>query len=180
MEIPGDPIEKLVWDTIYQMIHRPKDLFEVFQRQSIESKDYDILYKERLSNQKEIEKLGEQEHDYYKGKHSDEKRDALVAIVQQQIQSKIVRNRELDTKLDSIVRAEETKQAFERFTTDFETNLENLTFNQKKLLIDLLVETIEVTTVASQLNVNIKLRFVQSKVGQSGTGDEPKNPTTKP
>lgn len=74
------------------------------------------------------------------------------------------------SKPSAIVQAEETKQAFEKFHTDFTTNLDQLTFEQKKHLVNFLVEKIEVTTVASQLNVNIKLWFVQPKVEQNGAG----------
>ncbi len=184
MEIPGEPIEKLVWETISEMINRPKELFALFQKQSIESKEYDALMKEREMNQREIERLErketEIEMDYYDGKLSEEKKDSLIKLTIEQKTAKEQRNSDLDIKLDAIIKAEETRIALEKFQTDFETNLENLTFDQKKLLVDLLVESIEVTTVSSQLNLNIKLRFDQSKMGQKGTKDEPKNPTNKP
>ncbi len=184
MEIPGEPIEKLVWETISEMINRPKELFALFQKQSIESKEYDALMKEREMNQREIERLErketEIEMDYYDGKLSEEKKDSLIKLTIEQKTAKEQRNSDLDIKLDAIIKAEETRIALEKFQTDFETNLENLTFDQKKLLVDLLVESIEVTTVSSQLNLNIKLRFDQSKMGQKGTKDEPKNPTKKP
>ena len=166
------------------MINRPKELFALFQKQSIESKEYEALMKEREMNQREIERLErketEIEMDYYDGKLSEEKKDGLIKITIDQRTAKEQRNSDLYVKLDAIIKAEETKIALEKFQTDFETNLENLTFEQKKLLVDLLVESIEVTTVSSQLNLNIKLRFDQSKVEQSRAGDEPKKPSSKP
>ncbi len=166
------------------MVNRPKELFEIFQRQSIESKEYEALMKEREINEREIEKLERKENsiemDYYDGKLSEEKKDTLIRITQDERTAKELRNIDLDKKLDAIIKAEETKLALEKFQADFETNLENLTFEQKKLLVDLLVESIEVTTVASQLNLNIKLRFDQSKVLGKGAVGEPKKSSPKP
>lgn len=184
LEIPGEAIEKLVWDTVYKRVNRPWELFEVFKKQSIDSHEYDSLMKEREINQREIDRLGKKEveieMDYYDGKLSEERKDKLVNMSVQQRWAKEIRNEELDNKLDAIVKAEETKIAFSKFESDFQTNLENLTFEQKKFLVDMFIESIEVTTVASQLNVQVKVRFDQSKMGQEGSGYEPKNPTTKP
>ena len=184
MEIPWEPVEKLVWETIYKMVNRPKELFAIFQKQSIESKEYDSLMKEREMNQREIDRLERKENeiemDYYDGKISEEKKDTLIKLTIEQRTAKEERNMDLDKKLDAIIKAEETKLALEKFQADFETNLENLTFEQKKMLVDLLVESIEVTTVSSQLNLNIKLRFDQSKVlGKEAVG-EPKKSSPEP
>jgi site-specific DNA recombinase len=184
MEIPWEPVEKLVWETIYKMVNRPKELFEIFQRQSIESKEYEALMKEREINEREIEKLERKENsiemDYYDGKLSEEKKDTLIRITQDERTAKELRNIDLDKKLDAIIKAEETKLALEKFQADFETNLENLTFEQKKLLVDLLVESIEVTTVSSQLNLEVRLRFAQSKVLGNEAVGEPKKSSTEP
>lgn len=184
LEIPGEPVEKLVWDTIAKMINRPKEIFALFKRQSIESHEYDVLLKERELNQREIDKLETKENgiemDYYDGKLSEEKKDKFVKTILEQKQSMERRNSEIDKKMDSIIKMEETRIAFEKFQGDFDTNIDNLTFEQKKLLVELLVETIEVTTVSSQLNLNIKLRFDQSKLGQNGPGYEPKKSSSEP
>jgi len=140
--------------------------------------------KEREINQREIDRLERKENeiemDYYDGKLSEEKKDALIKLTIEQRTAKEERNMDLDKKLDAIIKAEETKLALEKFQADFETNLENLTFEQKKMLVDLLVESIEVTTVSSQLNLNIKLRFDQSKVLGKGAVGEPKKSSPEP
>ena len=120
------------------------------------------------------------EMDYYDGKLSEDKKDRFVKITMEQRSSFEKRNNELDTKMDNLIKMEETKIAFEKFQSDYETNLENLTFEQKKLLVDLLVESIEVTTVASQLNLNIKLRFNQSKLTENTPVVEPKKSSPEP
>lgn len=166
------------------MINRPKELYELFQRQSIESKEYEALMKEREIHEREIEKLEKKEDsiemDYYDGKLSEERKEKLIQTTQEERRVKELRNTELDKKLNAIIKAEETKLALEKFQLDFETNLENLTFEQKKMLVDLLIESIEVTTVSSQLNVNIKLRFDQSKILGNDAVGEPKKSSAEP
>ena len=89
------------------MINRPKELFAIFQKQSIENKEYESLMKEREINQREIERLERKENeiemDYYDGKLSEEKKDALVKHTIQQRTSKEERNMDLDKKLDTII-----------------------------------------------------------------------------
>lgn len=166
------------------MINRPGELFAVFQKQSVENHEYDIFLKERDMNQREIERLDRKENeiemDYYDGKMTEEKKDKLVKTTVEQRESIEQRNEVLDEKMDLIIKAEATKIALEKFQSGFQTNLENLTFEQKKLLIDLLVESVEVTTVASQLNLNIKLRFDQSKIAKNTQGYEPKKSSPEP
>jgi len=166
------------------MINRPGDLFAVFQKQSVENHDYDIFLKEREMNQREIDRLerkeNEVEMDYYDGKMTEEKKDKLVLTTKQQGKSIQERNEVLDEKMDLIIKSEATKIALEKFQDGFQTNLENLTFEQKRLLVDLLVESVEVTTVASQLNLNIKLRFDQSKITKNTQGYEPKKSSPEP
>ncbi len=53
-------------------------------------------------------------------------------------------------------------------------NVDNLSFEQKRLLVELLIERIEVTTVSSQLYLNIKVRFDQSRLIRNDDGVEPK------
>lgn len=147
-DIPGDPIEKHVWETIHQMIYRPGELFDVFKRQSIDSGEYNDLMKELERSYREIEKLDNNENaielDYYSGKHSEEKKDKLIQHIVKEKDILLNRTEELNLKIDAIVRAEETKIALEKFTQDFDTSIDNLSFDQKKALIDLLVESIEV------------------------------------
>jgi hypothetical protein len=85
--------------------------------------------KEREINQREIERLERKENeiemDYYDGKLSEEKKDALIKLTIEQRTAKEERNLDLDKKLDAIIKAEKTKLALEKFQVDFETNLEN-------------------------------------------------------
>ncbi len=166
------------------MINRPGELFAVFQKQSVENHEYDIFLKEREMNQREIDRLERKENeiemDYYDGKMTEKKKDNLVNTTRKQRESIEQRNEVLDEKMDLIVKAEATKIALEKFQDGFQTNLENLTFEQKRLLVDLLVESVGVTTVASQLNLNIKLRFDQSKIDKNTQGYEPKKSSPEP
>lgn len=88
MEIPGEPVEKLVWDTISKMINHPKELYEVFKKQSIESHEYDALIKEREINQREIDRMERKENeiemDYYDGKLAEDKKDRLIKATKYQ------------------------------------------------------------------------------------------------
>ena len=87
---------------------------------------------------------------------------------------------DLDEKMDAVLMMEGAKISIEQFTDNFEMNIKNLTFEQKKLLVDLLVEKIEVTIISSQIHLNIKFRFDPPSGRLNNPEDEPKNDPPKP
>jgi hypothetical protein len=169
---------------IQKAVNRPVELYEVFRKQSVETADYEIFTQEMEKNVREVERIERTEEninlDYYEGKITEEVRDKLVGINSQKRQSLEARNAELEQKMSAIIKLEEARFAFESFESDFHTNLDNLSFEQKRLLVDMLVESIEVTVVSSQPHINIKLRFDQSKMGQNGAVVEPQKTAPEP
>ncbi len=108
MEIPGEVLEKKVWETIETIINRPDELFAVFERQSVDSKEYQRLSDELERNIELINKNDEKEfaieQDYYAGKTSEEKKDKHIESIQQQSNAIIKRNIELNEKMDAIIK----------------------------------------------------------------------------
>jgi hypothetical protein len=184
MDIPGEPIENQVWLVVSQMISKPKELYETFKRQSVDSRDYDTYMKEREKSQREFDKMEDTEVDielrFHEGDLSEEKKDKMIEnlIIRKNTLVKYID--ELDEKLNAIVQSEETRLSLEKFSNELITNIENITFEQKKFLINLLVERIEVTTVATQLNLNIKLRFVQPASSENRVVYQPKKSSPEP
>lgn len=108
MEILGEVLEKKVWETIETIINRPDELFAVFERQSVDSNEYQRLSDELERNIKLINKNDEKEftieQEYYAGKISEEKKDKHTEIIQQQNNAIIKRNIELNEKMDAIIK----------------------------------------------------------------------------
>ena len=184
LEIPGEPLEKKVWDTIEAIINRPDELFEVFERQSVDSQEYQRLSEELDINIKRIKKLDDKEisieDDYYEGRTSEEKKIKHIESIVQERNAITKRNIELNEKMDAIIKIKAVQWALEKFKTEFATNVENLSFEQKRLLIELLLERVEVTLVSSQQYLNIKVRFDPSRLIKNEGGVEPKKGSPEP
>ncbi len=110
---------------------------------------------------------------------TEEKKDKSLQQIQERQTITLARIGELDEKLDAIIRSEDARVSLEKFTENFETNLENITFEQKKHLIGVLVERVGVTVVSSQINVDIFYRFVQPIVTENTDMYQPKKLSAK-
>lgn len=104
------------------------------------------------------------EEAYYRGEHSEEKKDTLVSRSKER-QKKLNKDiLELDSKIDNIVEAQATKEALESYTNRLHTKIESITQDQKQYLINLLVDRVEVTFTKSHPIVKIILRFVLPEI----------------
>lgn len=82
--------------------------------------------------------------------------------------------------MDVILRAKTAQITLESFVRDFDSKLEQLIPEQKKWLVELLVDRVEVSWSVTQTVVNTVFRFDQSKVIGDGAVDEPKKGSPKP
>ncbi len=177
-DIPWEALDDYVWSFIQKAIQRPEALFEAYKKQNIDNTNYawlmdqrrktDIKLKEIQNIEFTIEKL------HLSGKYSEEMRDKLIEDNQAEICATQKRINELDAQLDSILKAEATREALEAFSANLSTNIDNLTFAQKKTLVNILIEKVEVTYVKSQANAKVTMRFAHSLVNEKMTGYEPK------
>ncbi len=177
-EIPGDALEKEVWKLIYQKINAPEKLYEIFKKQSIDSRDYDAYLKERDKLQRECDSSEDMEIDielwFRKWELSDDKKDKMIAKIIQEREAKLKRIVELDQKLDTILHAQEIKMSLQMFKEWYSTNLENLSLKQKQFLVKWLLQDILVTRTSRQINTEIRLRFELLKALWDDVWDEPK------
>lgn len=183
-DIPWLSLEELVWEHIETFIKRPQELYDIFRKQSVDSRDYDTYTKERERRQIELERLEDAdlstELDYRKGMLSEEKYEKVLAKISQDREACEKQIQDLDEKLDGIVQAEEMKISLEEFSKTIETKIENLSFSQKKQIINILVRDIVVTRENLRPVIAINYRFQPSKVWLSIDEYEPKKSSPEP
>ncbi len=183
-EIPGERIDEYAWGLVQEALRRPEEIFKMYTAQSLDVRDYNRLLKERemlgedLEKEKQIEMQIEDE--YHRGIYSEEKRDMLIQRnieKQTAIKKKMA---DLDKRLDKIVQAQSTKEALVSFTKKLGTQIEDVSEEQKRFLVDLIVERVEVTFTKSLPVVEIILRVVQTLEEDEGARVEPKKSSSKP
>lgn len=169
---------------VEKAIDRPKELFETFKRQSLDDSQYEALVRAREKIQRTYDDEDSTEDvlemSYCKGKISEERRDKLILEISAKKSHLSKEISDIDEKIDAIVQAKATELALEAFVRDFEMKAGDLSFEQRKFLIDLLVEKIEVTWNVKQPVINVIFRFDHSKVDAERTLDEPKKGSPKP
>jgi hypothetical protein len=182
-EMAGESLDNFVWQQVQYIVSDPQRLFNVYKRQSINDTNYRELLEERKKKDRMIQESESIEYTieqmYLAGKYDEKKRDRLVndEIEKRRVWEK--RISEIDETLNSIVQAEATKKELELFARNFDTNIENLSFTQKIMLVNILVERVEVITKKSWLNKDITakviLRFDQKRHSQNRTGSNQKS-----
>ena len=184
IEIPWERLEQQVWHAVKQMVDRPEDLYELFCRQSVDDRNYDTYLKERDRCQRELDSMEnievDTELDYRKWALSEDLKDKMIQKISTERVTLQNRIADLDEKLDAIVKVEWTRIALEKFKVGFQTNLENLSFEQKKFLIDVLIEDIGVTLVSSQINLQMTVKFDPNRLWDKDLVYEPKKGSSKP
>gem|GEM_PF-5157799 len=86
---------------------------------------------------------------------------------------------ELDDKISKLLEAKTSQDALEKFAISFKNTLDNLSLEQKRIIVDMLVDSIEVYKAESELRVDIFFRFAQSRIVDNDTKDEPKAGSNK-
>lgn len=169
-EIPWKALDEHIWNQILKLLDRPEELFEIYQKQNLDKADYEELLKKRRKIDNKLEELrGEEltiEKRSIRWDYSDEIRNELIndnKKTQIRYQKDI---KELDEKLDAIVQAEMTKDALMKFSEHFDMNLKKIAEVQKRRLIEILIERIEVTFKDADYYLKVKFRFDQDKAKQ--------------
>ena len=72
------------------------------------------------------------------------------------------------------------KISLEQFSETIKTNIEDLSFSQRKYLIDILIKDILVTRVKSQIHLDIQFKFESSRLSERIEGFEPKKSSPEP
>ena len=179
----GEPLDDFVWQQIQYIVSDPQRLFNVYKKQSINDTNYRELVEERKKKDRMIEESHEVEYTieqmFLVGKYDDNKRDRLVNDEMEKRRVWEKRITEIDGVLDSIVKAEATKAELELFAKNLEVNLEKLSFIQKRMLVNILVERVEVITKKSWLEKDITakviLRFGQKHHSKNVAGSNLKS-----
>lgn len=182
-EMAGCPLDDFVWQQIQYIISDPQRLFNVYKKQSINDTNYRELVEERKKKDRMIQESEEIEYTieqlFLVGKYDDKKRDRLINDEMEKRRVWEKRISEIDQTLDSIVKAEATKAELELFAKNLDVNIENLSFVQKRMLVNILVERVEVITKKSWLEKDITakviLRFDQKRHSQNDTGSNLKS-----
>jgi DNA invertase Pin-like site-specific DNA recombinase len=165
IEIPGEVIDGFVWDKINDLIRNPKEFFKIFLQQNNLTKEIQNM----LNEQEKIIKKEEQNNvwiinlddDFYKWKISEERRTNLVQRYEKEIEEWQAKLTKLQKEIDKYIEMEASKDALEYFSKNFNQQIDNLSIEQKQVIIDILVEKIEVSRIGEDIHFTPYFRFAK-------------------
>ncbi|MCX6807222.1 MAG: recombinase family protein [Patescibacteria group bacterium] len=184
LEMPAEAIDKFVWDEILLLLDKPDVFYRKYQEQNVSLQEIKRLVKEKQNLTDNIEDMEEAiisaEDAYYRGKTSEERKDENIRRYEQKIDRSKKRLGETETTLFRLTQAQMAKSIIKDYASQFEQDLSKLTFEQKRILVDTLVDRVYVTETDNQIQVKVNFRFAQPIAKDEVVVVEPENSLKKP
>ena len=183
IEIPAAVLDDFVWDTIKMAINKPKEFYKLYQKQTIQEGELESYLRNQDNyiasineNESAIISL---EDEYLKWKISEERKDILLKRYEDSIRESRTRLIDLEDKIWKLLEAKASQEALERFSKNFKNTLESLNAEQKRVIVDMLVDGIEVYKIDWEIRADIFFRFAKSRVENQDIKDEPTQGSNK-
>ncbi len=186
-EIVWKTMDDFVWSHIQSAISDPERLFKIYKQQSIDDTNYKELLEERRKKDRARDESNKVEYTieqyFLAWKYDEEKRDKLV---NEEIEKRrILKKRivEIDKNLDNIIHAESIKWELKRFSENLDMNIKEFSNIQKKTLINILIDRIEVMVVEDEdkpdIHAKVIMRFEpKSDVEKNEWSNQKSSPLT--
>lgn len=179
VEITADAIEDFVLTRIKEVINKPKEFFYIYEKQTKKSNDLDLLKNEQedLRNVISLEgnKIIKVSDDYYSGLIEVERKEKLIDLYNQRIESANKRYYELEEEIKKVVYIEIAKERIKKFSEAYKKTLGKLDKSTLQAMVDTLVDSILVWEDGSDIRIKVNFRFAKDSDTETGKGFEPKN-----
>src|SRR3989339_93128 len=182
-EIPGKPLEDFVWEQIMLAINKPEEFFKIYKKQRYNHRELERLKDKQKFYRNEAVKANDALQnvfdDYYEGNLAEKRKTQLEIKYEERIGNYKKEINKIETQIKRIGEIKIASDVLERFSKYFKKRINNFTFEQKRLLIEMLVDKIEVFEDEKNIKVNVFFRFAQESKKPAIVVDEPKKGLSK-
>jgi len=182
-EISGKPLDDFVWEQITLAINKPEEFFKIYQKQKFHFRELDRLKTNRDDCRNKVIKIGisldKVEKDYYDGQISQTRKEKLEKDYQEQLDGLEKEINEIDREINKISEVKVALDALEKFSASFKKKLDNLTLEEKIIIVELLVDRVEVYENKKSINIKVLFRFEQDRSISAENVDEPETGLNK-
>ncbi len=163
IEVSGVALESFVWEHIKLAIQKPKKFFKLYKKQTKLGKRLETLERKRDfyldSIQKQQEIIDNAVIDNFSGGIDEETRKRIENKCEKNMGNLKIELDKTEKEIDQIVEAQISKDAIEDFSKNFEGKIENLTYDQKITLADILIDRVEVVKNDDVVGVKVFFKF---------------------
>lgn len=171
ISIAETPIENSVWPHIEKAAYKPelflklyREKSDLFKNQKVYEQDFE-LYEKAYS--KANERLEILQTGYFDGRFTAQRFDELKLKFESERDQNFLKMKEAEDQLKKIAQFDLTVKDLERFSQSVKEGLANVTYEQKKMIVNILVEKIEIHQEKDQRKVRVFLRFDQKAIASA-------------
>ncbi len=184
LEIPAYTVEDEIWKRIMQIINDPKTFYEEYMRQNFINEEYELLSNEKDAVEKNLDAMKRiiysVEMNYLSGKYSEEKRDLLIWENEEKAKEAQENLEKLYKQLEDLIKTRDFITTFDQFSFKFNSQLDDLEFWKKKVLVNSLIDKIVARKMDEKFLIQITFKFKPRNDNNDTFEVEPKNPSDKP
>ncbi len=178
-DIPAAALEDYVWELILLAIDKPEDFYRLYQRQNMDDTELTRLKETADLLQQRIDQLKRKafkvNDSFFEGQIAQTDRDNHIQQIDRSIgkaEKELVQTEQLISQLAEQLTSQ---KAIEYFAKNFEKNIEQLTYEQKCLLVKICVKKVEVQDAEDELKITVFFAFVQPNLPKNQGVVEPEN-----
>lgn len=177
VEIPAYQLDNFVWDIIKLAINNPKEFYKLYQKQTIQEEELEINLKKQEKLARAIieteDTILSLEDEYLKWGITEERKNILLDRYEKTINETKNKLEKLDDKISKLIEAKTSQDALDKFSKNFRKSIDNLNIEQKRVIVDMLIDKIEVYKIEWEIRVDIFFRFAKSRVENDNNKGEP-------
>lgn len=184
ISIAAKPLEDFVWSYIEKAINHPDDFLKIHERRMSKNNEKEKLieqlhfYEDQLSDlNKKIERVNE---DYYAEHITDQERQDYQSKYKDQREAALQGKQKAEADLMRLGTYNAACEHLREFSAKFRRDAKAFTYEQKKKLVDMLVERIEITDDAQGRGANVLFRFDPKEIAATIPQVEPSLLKQKP
>lgn len=184
MEFPMKVLDKFVWDRVEEFINKPKHFFEIYKKQTTELKKVDNLKKELIRINNDIKEQStiqfNIEQEYFAWKIDEWRKDEHLKASRDKISKFEARKEVIEKEILQILDIETAKYILEDVSKNYIWKLKWINEEQKRQLVNILVEKIEVWFNKKwDIEANVIFRFAHIWNDKNDWEDEPRDGESK-
>ncbi|MFH1444376.1 MAG: recombinase family protein [Candidatus Peregrinibacteria bacterium] len=183
MSVAGKPLEEFVWKHIETAIDDPEGFLKLHNETRTRQEREEELSQQLRTYEDALttvnEKIERVKNDFYEGKIDEPERDNWLAKYEDQREGAFKSKEKAEQELARLASYNVACDHLREFSAKFEKGLKGFTFEQKRKIVDMIVERVEISE-GEPREANVLLRFDPKEIASRIPGIEPSLLKSKP
>ncbi|TSC58546.1 MAG: cassette chromosome recombinase B [Candidatus Peregrinibacteria bacterium Greene0416_19] len=181
--VAGKPLEDFVWKHIETAINDPEGFLKLHTETNLQNERAAELTQQLRTYEDALtqvnEKIERVKNDFYEGKITEGERQGWLAKYEDQREGAFEAKKKTERELSQLASYSMACEHLREFAGKFEKGIKAFSYEQKRKIVDMLVERVEISTEEPR-TANVLLRFDPKEIASRIPGVEPSLLKQKP